>query len=195
MTPIRNEVHEIIMSVPDGMTAHEIHKLVYAKFAGTDTGRRFLYSPVRTASGLQAVVVRGDLSAADIPIGQARLLTYPESGAMLRFSLRANPTVKSSITRKREQISLDPAKDAMKLRWLDRRGRANGFEILETGVKSEPMLIDNGTRKIQGSPVRRHRAGRDLRLRTAHVPGGRHRQGRTDRIAASEQPRPQPTTT
>ena len=60
------------------------------------------------------------------------------AGQKLRFRLRANPTVKSG--GKREVI----LREDDQLSWLNRKGMANGFEVIEVRPHSQRMEYGKG---------------------------------------------------
>lgn len=95
---------------------YDIHRLVYAMFAGKD-GRDFLYAPWVLAGHLHAVFVR--------PFDVA---TRFAAGQVFEMTLRAMPAVKSS--GRRRSIGAARSNDPLRLRWLEARARAHGFALL-----------------------------------------------------------------
>ena len=97
--------------------AYELHRLVYEAFA-REGERRFLFAPIEIRGRVHRVLVRRFDAAARFVDGQRFDLT-----------LRALPTVKNA--GRRQSIGAAPDKDPLRLRWIEARARAHGFELLD----------------------------------------------------------------
>lgn len=70
---------------------------------------------------------------------------YLSEGMVVRFHLRANPTVREPGTRKRKALKTDSELTD----WLTRKGTQHGFEVVNVTTE---ITVEKGTRKPNNSP-------------------------------------------
>lgn len=117
-------VFPLTRPIADGF---QLHQAVYEALHREE--RDFLFAPT-TVGDRDAVVVRGNH-------GLGRKVEVPEVGVETGFTLRAHPTVKR-FGRKRS-IARGRHKDDLRLRWMNRRAKEHGFEV----VGEPSMRIDH----------------------------------------------------
>ena len=112
---------ELLLSRPTEISAHELHKQVYDLCAEAGQPRTFIYGDFGAV-----VVVRGELP--QYPQRDTRDAIKAEPSREYSFVFRAHPTVKFG--NKRRSIGASPAKDKLRLRWIERRATEHGFELI-----------------------------------------------------------------
>lgn len=125
---------ELLLSRPTEISAHDLHKQVYDLCAGAGQPRKFIYGDFGAV-----VVVRGDLP--QFLHRDARDAIKAEPNQEYSFVLRAYPTVKFG--NKRRSIGASPAKDDLRLRWIERRARERGFELIGTPLMTVQAVTIN----------------------------------------------------
>jgi CRISPR system Cascade subunit CasE len=136
------------------------HQLVWKAFPDRDGQARDFLTRLDTKSGgTQLLIIsptvptrpewltdRDQWETKEIPLGYFQSRTY-------RFQLHANPTVKRVVRGpdgvKKKNGRREPITDEGELRsWLDRKGQAGGFELLEDA----PLLIETDVTRFKKKP-------------------------------------------
>lgn len=133
-------IQDVMIQAPDGLTPYALHKHMYDVFAEPGKERQFLYSPVLVGR-TTAVVLRGTFSDERVPPGMGRPIATARTGDVMKFTLRANPTV--SKNGKRGQILMGEEKDSLRHRWLMNRAQEYGFNVQgNVAMHTQPWKVD-----------------------------------------------------
>lgn len=87
------------------------------------------------------------------------LLKKIPKGAIFRFKMQANPTIKKSEEDKKNGSRVPLVKEEAQLEWLERKGALHGFEVLSIKInKDVPNLIISDFTVFQGKKKERKSA-------------------------------------
>jgi|SRR5690349_4537531 len=135
-----------------------LHQMVYAALLprGSDEPRDFLFATFPPVFGKSLVLVRSArfpdrLRPHAIPVDP------PANGQRRSFALVASPMV--STRGPRRKVPLCPHDPAAHVRWLERKGRRHGFDLIDASVS------------VSTSSVRCERKGRRFRIVRAEFSG------------------------
>ena len=112
---------ELMLTRPTDATPWGVHRAVYEALCPAGTQRNFIFADLGPA-----ILVRGEFRA-DVA-ACAREVATPVAGRDYGFTLIAQPTMKKN--GRARSIARTPAKDGLRLRWLERRAADHGFELV-----------------------------------------------------------------
>jgi CRISPR system Cascade subunit CasE len=127
-----SDIHRLHETIMRAFTAMEPGRVLYRLESGTDEIRVIVQS--RNVPEWSLIEPNYFLEEPSYKMVELKL----RAGQKLRFRLRANPTVKSG--GKREGI----LREDDQLSWLNRKGMANGFEVIEVRPHSQRMEYGKG---------------------------------------------------